>query len=188
MTLRTDKCAWCGKEWQHHKLSSDATTLACQDGRKFAPYGTLTYKDIPVGSRIEYYLDDDRDIIGYSSNTMGEADLITDKNPFGYNSVLLAWTEREVPPNGAWDHKRGCKEYRASLGVKYTYGWWLDNGGHLHRVVSLSGIAAITVQQGGMQCAVPSCGTYNDYAQPNLPDGRFMCYSCKSNGYHLYLT
>lgn len=40
--------------------------------------------------------------------------------------------------------------------------------------------AAMAIHKGGMKCAGRHCGTFNEYAAPNQPDGKtFLCYSCR---------
>lgn len=34
----------------------------------------------------------------------------------------------------------------------------------------------------GAHCAVKMCNTYNDFAEPNQPDGTHICYSCRQSG------
>lgn len=36
----------------------------------------------------------------------------------------------------------------------------------------------------GQYCARPNCPEpYQEYAAPNMPDGRFCCFSCRADGY-----
>lgn len=53
--------------------------------------------------------------------------------------------------------------------TQYEYNQWLGGS-----------TKCITVRaQSGMTCAGRYCRTYNPYAQPNMPDGTYVCYSCR---------
>lgn len=49
---------------------------------------------------------------------------------------------------------------------------WLFNDVQLTPIVS-------KVKYTGMRCIGP-CGTFAEYAEPNLPDGTFKCWSCRN--------
>jgi hypothetical protein len=36
------------------------------------------------------------------------------------------------------------------------------------------------VSSRGMNCSGPHCNLFNEYAEPNMPDGSFRCYSCRN--------
>jgi hypothetical protein len=38
---------------------------------------------------------------------------------------------------------------------------------------------AASVKSDGMNCANKFCNTYCQFAEPNMPDGTFKCYSCR---------
>jgi hypothetical protein len=60
----------------------------------------------------------------------------------------------------------------------YTCPTWCHNTS-LAILVGGGASVSSSVVSGGMACAARNCGAFNDYAVPNMPDGSYVCYTCR---------
>jgi hypothetical protein len=59
---------------------------------------------------------------------------------------------------------------------KFKWVVWVNN-----KDLAVIGTAPPAIVNG---CACKRCGEYNDYAAPNQPDGKFLCFGCRTNPFY----
>lgn len=159
-----DMCSACYQTFgQHIRLS------CAKGGTAFTKAFTL--KDCKVGDQVRYQDPTDPE------NPIGHFGTVTCHSG---GSVLMAWKEKDNAPVYAWltkdlsgpDKKHVATYVRAYYLLHYTIVFEVLNG------QAVSPVRAKT----GMRCSGRFCGIYNDYAEPNRPDGSFVCFSCRQSG------
>ena len=92
-----------------------------------------------------------------------------------YSLILLGW---KSPPllGDYWGVQPYDHDILSLMKADYTYGWWFDKDDEVQ--LALTASQPVAKVWSGMACA--RCLAYNDYAQPNQPDGKtHICYSCR---------
>lgn len=101
---------------------------------------------------------------------------------------LLAWKNNEQYPKGAWKYKNTLPLYQSWM-AGYDYGWWADDVSEIvaifpntttQSIITATIDTTMPVKSAGMRCAAKHCNEFNPYAEPNQPDGKFICFSCRS--------
>lgn len=64
------------------------------------------------------------------------------------------------------------------LSGNFTSGWWIPPTMEFDMDTSMCPRANVQKRSGGMACSGRGCGTFNDYAEANTPEG-YLCYSCR---------
>jgi hypothetical protein len=98
----------------------------------------------------------------------------------GYS--LLGWKNKEFHPKNAWTYKNALPLYQSWM-TGYDYGWWLDDAAEIYpdNTTLPASVKLHDVKPMGMKCSGKYCvDSYNQYAEPNQPDGSFLCYLCRS--------
>jgi hypothetical protein len=200
-----DRCLWCNREYGKHQAGS---VPHCPNGggacgspgskgwdtiKFFAPQSSVALEYFPIGTKIAYYTDADGDIIedhtAAPSLHFGVATIRALANPVypNGNSMLLAWSATDQVPNGAWDVHSTLPEYAKLMTRTDAYGFWVLHETPVKHVISMSMATPVVARQvqrsQGMHCCRSDCKTFNDFAEPNQPDGTFMCYSCRQRGW-----
>lgn len=177
----SDVCAWCMDAYGFHRGTK------CDDrfGTRFRQIGDLLLREVPVGSSIRYYTDGEDVLIHKAANT---AKAIVCFHLTSDCSTLLGWSSfYDSPRNGKWFRSDAPNTISASrLDPRCDSGLWISDNASIHNVVSMGkGTTAMAVASpvsSGMKCAVKVCGTFNNYAEPNQPDGSHICFSCRESG------
>lgn len=95
-----------------------------------------------------------------------------------YNGeIIIGW--KIMPPSfTAWNLNQSS--YPVKYNDGYRFGWRISGNTNIELVCATTDTPA---HIGGMNCAIPACNTYNEYAAPNQSDGKtYMCYSCRVSG------
>ena len=93
---------------------------------------------------------------------------------------LVGWKKDQAIPghlHRGYRQTPSLKDRVIANYADYDTSTWLSSG----EEVSVGNVATLPpTKSGGMHCAGPYCGVFNEYAQANQPDGSFLCYSCRS--------
>ncbi len=197
-----DLCVWCGKEFQahiHKRMQGMAVDLCNDTGAShvFLQEGLLTIMHTMTGDKVTLYCTLDRNPTQYRTmcSITGTVVLMHNPTKIRYRvegkmqlemDYLVGFRRGEEHPELAYNRLSGIPELVALLTSDYEYGIWVPRSTPIKRFERIQ--VAPATRQNGMKCAIKSCGTFYEYAEPNLPDGRFVCYSCKSSGRHRYAT
>lgn len=163
-------CAFCGYKYGRHRGSipmlcpKDAASMGLYHNTShFEPKIIKQVKDMPVGTIIKY-----RDEPYFATVLLHS----------GYS--LIGWKDHTPTTIGYWLAKDN--HYLKEM-AGYDYGYWLSLNERVG-VISIIGATASSIApiSLGMNCAIRECNTYYQYAQPNTPTGKFVCYSCRSSG------
>lgn len=180
-------CVYCGCVSVQHRPDGSCLT---RGNTKYLPIGNLKVGHTQVGDRVCLYSTDRFDPVGYPTmcfidGTVACIDNLELQRKYGADAAyLLGWRVGEKHPANAWDQRQGqthpdvCK----SLPSEYTHGMWVDVRYQLVRLTHAQLSTTATHTQTGMRCAIPTCGVYNEYAQPNQPDNSYICFSCRTSG------
>lgn len=176
----SDTCAWCTHPYADHT----GTKCLAKYGTRFRQYGELRLREIPVGSIVRYYTDG-KDILSIKHPVTAKC--VVCFHHTGDSSTLLGWREgRDDPPSTCWDVADVHPITAARLGGKCKYGLWVSDNILIRNVVVMgnndAAMAVASPVSSGMKCAVKVCGTFNNYAEPNQPDGSHICFSCRESG------
>jgi hypothetical protein len=157
-----DKCIWCDQTFGAH---SGVYCPSPFEKHRFVQQGTLTLGDFSNGTKLEY-----------NGNTCSIVGTIICVH---HDSVLMGWVygQDNIP-------SYACPAVHNKLiQPPYTHGASVSKDLKVKRVISTTATPALVAQQhiqpAGMKCAIPSCQTYCDYAEPNQADGTFICYPCR---------
>ncbi len=118
-------------------------------------------KDVPVGSRVEYY-----------SNKAWYLGKI------GGRGALLGWKPGEITNEGIGWKASNCGKDVEDILTKHGYdrGWRISEDTDLKVLGGPSTMASVSHSQ-GQHCKL--CADFAAYAEPNRADGSFICYVCR---------
>ena len=195
-------CLWCNHSYIAHSPNSDKNCPvgnAFDSSKRFVLQGDMTLSAFPIGTCISYYTNNSNGLIENPKDTRSEdhgiATIRALINPalvmsmYGNDSILLAWDAAAIHvPYGAWDVHTSIPEYVQLMTPTDAYGFWADKNTPVKQVVFISTAGGIVAQQmqkpkGGMHCAKTDCRAFNNYAEPNMADGTYICFSCRKRGY-----
>lgn len=207
MTTHSDLCLWCNKDYGSHRAGSFHNCCTGQDAngnytwepnRIFVLQGSRALAYFPIGTKISYYVNKNSDIIENPKDTRsidcGMATIRALTNPAtslsgSGDTMLLVWERASSHiPGGAWDVHTTIPEYVKLMTPGDAYGYWVSKDTPVKMVVSVTGTRRSAVMQvveipKGMHCCRSDCRSFNEYAEPNQPDGKFICYSCRQRGW-----
>jgi hypothetical protein len=126
------------------------------------------------------------DRIMFASNTWiaklrGFPATIITQEPAGYSGsfvYMVGWKANEPAPADIIRPTTMVPQKGATIITNladYTRSVWVPNKEEAVLCVSVGS----RVVSGGMSCAAKNCGTFNPYGQPNMPDGSYVCFSCR---------
>jgi hypothetical protein len=176
----SDECAWCMRPYGDHigtKCEAKST--------RFRQQGELRLREVPIGSVVRYYADKDHhDILSFKSNTTGKG--VVCFHDTSNRSTLLGWRDHDgYHPTSKWSRSWASAVDVSRLDPRCEHGKWVSDDLFISHIVVLgkgSGTVVPSPTHNGMKCAVVVCGTFNNYAQPNQPDGTHICFSCRESG------
>jgi hypothetical protein len=134
-----------------------------------APWATLVQIKPPLGTIIQFATDTYAPYLrGYHSTIIG-----FDPQD-GAMPYLVGWKEGEkMPDTGVSRIRVPWGSFLPDLG-SYIRSVWIS-GRNTARVMQLgSGVGGT-----GMACVARYCNAFNPYGQPNMPDGSYICYTCR---------
>ena len=138
----------------------------------------ILIKDVPVGSLVKLYASRDRIILG-SNGADGEIQATVCYHNGVFHQSLLGW--KNIPVCISWNvivpSLDPEDKWMAEHG--YKHGWWVSEGIQVKQVLTSISSSPHVGVSGGMSCSGKGCGTLNDYAQANTPEGLYYCYSCR---------
>lgn len=135
-----------------------------------------------VGDRVRIYIDEDFGVADEPTSLTLSATVLATRNPYsrdGSISLLGFGSWDGMVPNGVWS--AGTKSYESykSLMGNCTHGCWVDKGIPLKEIISAQAPVSVQVAKpSGMKCAGRNCGTFNEYAEPNVGP-LYYCFSCR---------
>lgn len=88
---------------------------------------------------------------------------------------ILGWKDGETFPSNAYEHISYGDFKRIYPGYKYN---WVVSGADvlLHSIVGASSTTS-GHKSDGLNCS--GCGTYCQYAEANMPNNQFVCWTCR---------
>jgi hypothetical protein len=157
-----DMCIWCDQTYGAH------FGIQCPlpfDRHCFVQQGTMTLGQFSSGTQLEYQ--------GNTCLVVGTIICVH------HDSVLMGWVYgRDMIPSYA------CPAMLNKLiQPPYTHGASISKDLKVKRVISTTATPTLVAQQhiqsAGLTCSSRFCKTFVPMAEPNQPDGSFVCYNCR---------
>jgi hypothetical protein len=100
------------------------------------------------------------------------------------STTLLGWKTKDTAPICAWAMATRLATLDPTEQIAcqgYHYGYWFHDSEEVRVLASILVVQRqSTPVSAGMACAC--CKNFNHYAESNLPDNKYGCYSCRSSG------
>ena len=143
-----------------------------------ATYLTLDKLKPKVGDRVQFSPDT------FNSSIRGLQATIITQEPESYgggHDYLVGWKAGEPASYGRKTTTTVPPQKGATIIpnlADYTVSVWVPNH-NIAIIIDTRARVSSGGSVGGMQCAGKYCGAFNEYAQANMPDGSYLCWSCK---------
>jgi hypothetical protein len=155
-------CIWCDQDYGAHFGPHCPTPF---DKHLFVKQGTMKLGDFSSGVKVEYSNPTFDSVVG----------TIICVHPA---SVLMGWTAQDNIPSYAH-----TAVHHKLIQPPYTHGYTVSRELLVKRVISTTATPTLVAQQhiqsAGLTCSSKYCKTFVPMAEPNQPDGSFVCYSCR---------
>lgn len=98
------------------------------------------------------------------------------------DTMVVGWKPNELTGSGWYMSKTStdpAEQYATKILTQFgcERGWWVDINDEVTIVIQAPKTSA-KVSSVGLYCKL--CQDYASHAEPNRPDGSFICYSCRS--------
>jgi len=171
-----DVCVYCGEYYSSHNSGNKCRTG--EVGRLFAKEGSIKLSTVQAGTKVRMY-SRDGSICNEITSDFLDAIIMSTSYNIGSNNFLLGWKQGEIKERYAWTGNDIDKMRKLDAGFKY--GYWVDGNLVVKRIFGSNIVATSAVSRPvGLTCSSKFCKSFVHMAEPNQPDGSFVCYGCRA--------